>query len=51
MRRADVYLKVELDLDPAESAERVATEIARLIGKVYSVRHVEISSIMPRENS
>jgi len=51
MRRTDVYLKVELDLDPAESAERVAAEISRLIRKVYSVRHVEVSSIMPRENS
>lgn len=51
MRRTDVYLKVELDLDPQESAERVAAEICRLISKVYSVRKAEVSSIMPREQS
>lgn len=49
MRRTDVYLKVELDLDPQESAERVAAEICRMIAKVYSVRKAEVSSIMPRE--
>ena len=51
MRRTDVYLKVELDLDPAESPERVAAEIVRLIRKIYSVRTAEVSSIMPREAS
>jgi hypothetical protein len=51
MPRTDVYLKVELDLDPKESAERIAAEICRMIRKVYSVRHAEVSSIMPRENS
>lgn len=49
MPRTDVYLKVELDLDPQESAERVAAELVRMIRKVYSVRHAEVSSIMPRE--
>jgi hypothetical protein len=51
MPRTDVYLKVELDLDPQESAERVAAEIARMLRKVYSVRNVEVSSIMPRETT
>lgn len=51
MPRTDVYIKVELDLDPQESPERVAAEICRLIRKVYSVRHAEVSSIMPRETS
>jgi hypothetical protein len=51
MPRTDVYLKVELDLDPKESAERVASEICRMIRKVYSVRHAEVSSIIPRESS
>ena len=51
MRRTDVYLKVELDLDPSESPERIAAEIVRLIRKVYSVRTAEVSSIMPSEAS
>jgi hypothetical protein len=51
MPRTDVYLKVELDLDEQENAERVAREIVRMIKKVYSVRNAEVSSIMPRESS
>ena len=49
MPRTDVYIKVELDRDPKESAERIAAEICRLIRKVYSVRHAEVSSIMERD--
>ncbi len=51
MPRTDVYLKVELDLDEQENAERVAREIVRMIKKVYSVRNAEVSSIMPREST
>lgn len=51
MPRTDVYLKVELDLDPQEKPERVAAEIVRMIKRVYSVRHAEVSSIMPRESA
>jgi hypothetical protein len=51
MRRIDVYLKVELDLDPKEAPERVSAEICRLIARVYGVRKAEVSSIMPRETS
>ena len=36
--RTDLYLKVELDLDPKESPERVAAEICRTIRRVYGVR-------------
>ncbi|MEP6963472.1 MAG: hypothetical protein ABI995_15435 [Acidobacteriota bacterium] len=49
MPRTDVYLKVELDLDPKEPADRIAAEICRVIKRVYSVRHAEVSSIIPRE--
>jgi hypothetical protein len=49
MPRADVYIKVELDLDEGESAERVATEICRVIRKGYSVRAAEVSSIVERD--
>ena len=51
MPRTDVYIKVELDRDPKESAERIAAEICRMIRKLYSVRQVEVSSIMEREPS
>lgn len=49
MRRTDLYLKVELNLDDQESPERVAAEICRLIRKVYGVRQVEVSSMVERE--
>jgi hypothetical protein len=49
MPRSDVYLKVELDLDERESPERLASEICRLIRKVYGVRQAEVSSIVERE--
>ena len=51
MPRTDLYLKVELDLDPKESAERVAAEISRNIRKVYGVRRVEVSSLVERDES
>jgi len=49
--RTDLYLKVELDLDPKESPERLASEISRAIRRVYGVRKVEVSSIIEREES
>jgi hypothetical protein len=49
--RTDLYLKVELDLDPKESPERVAAEIARSIRRVYGVRKVEVSSMVDRDES
>jgi hypothetical protein len=49
MNRADLYLKVELDLDDLEKPERIAAEICRLLRKVYGVRQVEVSSIVERE--
>ena len=49
--RTDLYLKVELDLDPKESPERVAAEICRLIRRVYGVRKAEVSSMVERDES
>ena len=51
MPRTDVYLKVELDLDPKESPERVAAEITRVIRRVYGVRKAEVSSMVERDES
>jgi hypothetical protein len=50
MARIDLYLKVELDLDEEEKAERIAAEICRLIRKVYGVRSAEVSNVVERES-
>ena len=50
MPRTDLYIKVELDLDEHEKAERVASDICRVIRKVYGVRTAEVSSIVEKEN-
>ena len=49
MRRVDVYLKVELELDDKEAPERIASEISRMVRRVYSVRRTEVSSIIDRD--
>jgi hypothetical protein len=51
MRRLDLHLKVELDLDEKESAERVAAEICRAIRRVYGVRLAEVSNTVERDAS
>jgi hypothetical protein len=50
MPRADLYIKVELDLDERENAERVAAEICRAVRKIYGVRLAEVSSIVDKES-
>jgi len=50
MPRTDVYIKVELDLPQTEKPERVATEICRVIRKVYGVRSAEVSSMVDKES-
>jgi hypothetical protein len=47
--RTDLYLKVELDLDEKEKADRVANEIVRQIRKVYGVRSAEVSNMVEKE--
>jgi hypothetical protein len=49
MVRIDLYLKVELNFDEKEDPERLASEICRLIGKVYGVRRAEVSSMVEKE--
>jgi len=49
MARADLYLKVELDLDEDEKPARTAAEICRMIKKVYGVRAAEVSSLIERD--
>ncbi len=50
MVRIDLYLKVELNLDEKETPERLASEICRLVGKVYGVRRAEVSNMVEKEN-
>jgi hypothetical protein len=49
MIRTDLYIKVELALDDKEKPERVASEICRMIRKVYGVRSAEVSSIIEKD--
>ncbi|HUA83593.1 MAG TPA: hypothetical protein VMB85_07015 [Bryobacteraceae bacterium] len=49
MRRTDVYVKVELDVDEKEKPERVAADICRQIRKVYGVRSAEVTNMVERE--
>jgi hypothetical protein len=49
MARTDLYVKVELDHDDEEDVGRLASEICRLIRRVYGVRNVEVSSVIERE--
>ena len=49
MRKVDLYVKVEVELDEGETPERIANEITRLLQKLYVVRSVELSSAVPRE--
>ena len=49
MRRLDLYVKVELDIDEKEKPERVAEQVCRAIRKVYGVRSAEVSNAVERD--
>ncbi len=49
MKRVDLYIKVEVDLDEEEKPERVAAEICRQLEKIYVVRRAELSSSVARD--
>lgn len=49
MQRVDLYIKVEIELDEKETAERVGAEICRQIEKIYVVRSAEVSSSIKHE--
>jgi hypothetical protein len=49
MSRVDLYIKVEVELDETEVAERVAREICRQIEKLYMVRSAELSSAVAKD--
>lgn len=49
MKRADLHIKVTVDLEEGEDLERVAREICRQIAKMHVVRSAELSSIVEKE--
>lgn len=49
MKRVDLYIKVEVELDEAETPERVAREICRQVEKIYVVRKAELSNAVAKE--
>ena len=49
MKRVDLYIKVEVELDEEENQEKLAREICRVIQKVYAVRRAELSSAVARD--
>jgi hypothetical protein len=49
MKRVDLYIKVEVELDEDETPERVAREICRQVEKIYVVRKAELSSAVARD--
>ena len=49
MKRVDLYVKVEVELDEGEEVERIAREICRQLEKNYAVRSAELSNAVTRE--
>jgi predicted PhzF superfamily epimerase YddE/YHI9 len=49
MKRVDLYIKVELELDEDEKPEKVASEICRQLEKLYLVRRAEVSNAVARD--
>lgn len=49
MRRVDLYLKLEVELDEKDSPEKMAGEICRQLMKNYGVRAAEVSNIVDKD--
>jgi hypothetical protein len=49
MKRVDLYLKVEVQLEEDEKEERVAAELCRQLEKLYVVRRAELSNAVARD--
>jgi hypothetical protein len=48
MPRTDLFIKVEIEHEESETAERLAAEICRRVLKVYGVCSAELSSAVRR---
>ena len=49
MQRADLYLKVEIELNERDDARKLGQELCRQLMKSYGVRSAEISNIVEHE--
>ncbi|MBV9611136.1 MAG: hypothetical protein JO091_01635 [Acidobacteriaceae bacterium] len=49
MKRVDLYIKVQVELDEDEKPERAAAEICRQLEKLPVVRFAELSNAVARE--
>lgn len=49
MRRADLYLKLELEVEEKDEPKKLADELCRLLMRSYGVRAAEVSNIIERE--
>ncbi|HZT38359.1 MAG TPA: hypothetical protein VFA28_10700 [Bryobacteraceae bacterium] len=49
MQRADIYLKLEIELDEQDDARKLGHELCRQLLKTYGVRSAEVSNIVERE--
>jgi hypothetical protein len=49
MKRVDLYIKVEVELEEEETPEKVAREICRQVEKIYVVRRAELSNAVARD--
>lgn len=47
--RANLFIKVEVELAKGDNAEDLALQICRQVEKVYGVRKAELSSVVPEE--
>jgi hypothetical protein len=49
MQRADLYLKLEIELNERDDARKLGEELCRQLMKSYGVRSAEISNITEHE--
>jgi hypothetical protein len=49
MQRADLYLKLEIELNERDDARKLGEELCRQLMKSYGVRAAEISNIVEHE--
>jgi len=49
MKRVDLYIKVQVEVDEDEKLERVGAEICRQLEKMYVVRSAELSNAVTPE--
>lgn len=45
MKRASLFLKIEVEVDEGERLERIGEEICRQVLKMYGVERAELSNI------